>query len=350
MKEKWILIIKTAAFLVFSILLLGTVIMFLGKERQYFKRTFILKTQFKSVAGLSPESPVYRYGLQVGHVAKCDFLPDGRVEVIMRIEEKFHNQFRQGCYAKIVSVGILGDKAVDVVGGEPSAPVLAAKSVIDSVEPFSLEDIAAHVKPLLDNAAVIARNLAKITDEIRREHNTYRQIFRNIEKITEDIAQGKGTIGALLKKEELYQEMVVTIQQGREAMEKVNEIVDSMHKCSVDVPPLISQAQQAATELTALLQQMQAFLNRLDKWTVEADTILTQFSYVSKQMKTASDDIPVITHNLRTASQGAVEVIEAAKKSWFIRRYLKLPEKKEKVIKPRLYLSPEEQTPKTWKD
>jgi len=348
MKEKWFLFLKAAAFLIFSLILLGTVIMFLGKERQYFKRTFVLKTQFKSVAGLSTESPVYRYGLQVGHVAKCHFLPDGRVEVIMQIEEKFHNQFRQGCYAKIVPVGILGDKAVDIVGGEPSAPVLAARSSINSVEPFNLEDIAAQVKPLLDNATVIASNLAKITDEIRQEHNTYRQIFRNVEKITKDIAEGEGTIGALLKKEDLYKETVIAMRQAREAIEKINDIVESMHK--YNAPNVILQTQQAATELTTLLQQMQAFLNRLDKWTVKAETILNNFSYTSDQLKVAAEDLPAVTQNLRTASQGAVEVIEAAKKSWFIRRYLKLPEKEKKTIKPYLHPSPEERTPKTWKD
>lgn len=350
MKGKWFFVFKTAAFLIFSLALLGTVIMFLGKERQYFKRTFILKTQFKSVAGLSYESPVYRYGLRVGRVARCDFLPDGRVEVIMRIEEQYHKQIRQGCYAKIVPVGILGDKAVDIVGGEPNAPVLAAGSIINSVEPFSLEDIAAQVKPLLDNATVIAHNLAEITNEIRQEHNTYRQIFRNVEKITENITRGEGTIGALFTKDELYEEAVVTMKQARKAMEEVNDIVDSMHKCSVKVPPLITQAQQAATELTTLIQQIQAFLDRVDRWTVEAETILNNFSYTSDQLKVAAKDLPVVVHNLRTASQGAVEVIEAAKKSWFIRRYLKLPKKKEKVIKPRLNLLPEELTPKTWKD
>jgi len=48
MKEKWFFVLKTAIFLIFSFALLGTVIIFLGKERPYFKKTFILKTQFRS--------------------------------------------------------------------------------------------------------------------------------------------------------------------------------------------------------------------------------------------------------------------------------------------------------------
>ena len=321
MKEKWFFILKTLLFLVFSFALLGTVIVFLGKERQTFKRTFILKTKFKSVAGLSQESPVYRYGLRVGHVARFRFLENGQVEVIMRIEARYHKQIRKGCYAKIVSVGILGDKAIDIVGGDdPNAPILPYGSVINSVEPFQLEDFISQLYPVIENVTKVTQNLAEITEKIRREHETYRQIFYNIEKITNDLAAGKGTLGALLQKKDLYQETLITIRQ-------FNELIFRLQKNTKELPII-------ANETKKTIQQMQIFFVRLDNWLNEAEKLMKDLKYVGEKAKIASKDLPIVVERLRTASEGAVEVIEAAKKSWFIRRYLKLPkEKKEKKEK-----------------
>ena len=328
MKEKWFFVLKTAIFLIFSFALLGTVIIFLGKERPYFKKTFILKTQFRSVAGLSSESPVYRYGLRVGHVADFQFLKDGRVEVIMRIEKRFHSQFHKDCYAKIVPVGILGDKAVDIVGGKPDTPILAEGSVISSVEPITLEEIASRAKPLLDKTTIIAANLAEITDNIKREHVTYQNIFHNIAKITDKIARGEGTLGALVQKEDLYKETVATVRKAGETMHKTHAFITSLQQRSKQLKPILAETEQVASDLTTLLAQMKIFIEKLNHWIEETQKITKELSYTSIQLRTASGDLPIVMKNLRHASQGAVEVIEAAKKSWFIRRYLPKEKKK----------------------
>jgi hypothetical protein len=91
---------------------------------------------------------------------------------------------------------------------------------------------------------------------------------------------------------------------------------------------------------------MQTFTNRLDKWFEKTEGITGELSYASTQLKAASEDLPTITKNLCTASEGAVEVIEAAKKSWFIRRYLP-KEKKEKIKKPPKRLK--KRPPKHWR-
>ncbi len=347
MKEKWFFVLKTIIFLAFSFALLGTVIVFLGKGKHFFKKTFILKTYFQSVGGLSLESPVYRYGLRVGSVDECRFMPDGRVEVIMRIEEKFHNQFRQGCYARIVPVGILGDKAIDIVGGKPDGVILPAGSIIASTEPFDLNDLAERVKPLLDDISAIAHNLANITSDIQREHKTYCKIIRNVATITESIAKGEGTLGRLVKQDDLYQEANLTLRQARSAMKEINEIADTIQKCSQDFQPVIAETKRAAENLTVLLENIEAFIRKLDRWSQEAEIIINNFSYTSQQIKKASTDLPTITSNLRKASEGAIEVIEAAKKNWLIRRYLK-KQKKEQKNKPSKGKLPWEEPPKTW--
>ncbi len=351
MNERWFVILKTVAFMFFSILLLGTVVVFLGKERHIFKKTFILKARFHSVAGLSPQSPVYRYGVRVGSVGECRFLPDGKVEVVMDIEEEYHSQFRRGCYARIVPVGILGDKAIDIVGGELKEAILASGSTIDSEEPFDFNDLAENIKPLLRDAGIIAHNLADITTKISQEHQIYRQIVRNVETITESIAKGEGTLGGLVKRDELYQEARLTMSNIRQAVEKINNIADTMQKCSRDVHPVVLKVQKVADNLTTLLKQIQAFTLNLEEWRLKTDNILSNFSIATQQMRQASYDLPPLTSNLRRASKEALEVIEAAKRSWLIRKYLKLPsvkKKENKLKKLPLNKFPWENTPKQW--
>jgi phospholipid/cholesterol/gamma-HCH transport system substrate-binding protein len=319
MKEKWFFVFKTVFFLLFSFVLLGTVILFLGKEGLYFKKTFILKTKFQSVAGLSQEAPVYRSGFLVGRVGKFEFLEDGMIEITMSIDKEYHRQFRQGCYARIVPVGILGDKAIDIVGGISKAPILAEGSNIISVEPFDLADIASQVEPLLKEAKIIANNLAEITGTISQEHTTYQHIFRNVEKITDKIAKGEGTLGALVQDDELYKEASTAAKKTWQMLDKTNEFVESLQTSS---KPILVKGEEAAKNLTSLLVEIENFVKDLDKWLNRTDPVIDDLSWVTSEFMGFIPEFRRIVRNFSLASEGAVDVIEAAKKNRWIRPYL----------------------------
>jgi ABC-type transporter Mla subunit MlaD len=165
--------------------------------------------------------------------------------------------------------------------------------------------------------------------------------------IIESIANGEGTLGKLVKKDDLYRELSLTLNQARSALKKINEIADTIQKCSQDFQPVVTKTKQAAENLTVLLENMNVFIHKLDKWSQEAEVIINNFSYTSQQIKKASTDLPTVTSNLRKASEGAVEVIEAAKKNWLIRRYLKKQEKEQENKPPKEKL-PWEEPSKTW--
>src|SRR5207244_5162541 len=74
---------------------------------------------FDSVAGLDNKSKVRVAGVPVGEVTNIRLLPDGKDEVTMAICRDV--ELHRGAFAKVVNIGLLGEKYVELVPVSESA-------------------------------------------------------------------------------------------------------------------------------------------------------------------------------------------------------------------------------------
>jgi phospholipid/cholesterol/gamma-HCH transport system substrate-binding protein len=133
------------------------------------------------VNGLKPSSPVRVGGVEVGIVARVEFAADapGLVEVGMRLDRRVQGRVTTGSRASLGSLGLLGEKAVDITTSTQGTPVqdggyLSAEG----------ED---PVKGLLTDASASTGHLRKILSRMDA---------------------GEGLLGKALRDDELYMRMV----------------------------------------------------------------------------------------------------------------------------------------------
>ena len=91
----------------------------------------------------------------------------------------------------INSLGLLGEKYIEIMPGEDYTTLLAHGDSIRGVDPLSMFDIAGYTKDIADK---LSKTAANINDTAL-----------NIKKISQDISDGKGTIGRFLKDESVYE-------------------------------------------------------------------------------------------------------------------------------------------------
>lgn len=90
----------------------------------------LARIQFANVSGLKRASPVRVSGVNVGKVEQIEFIDVGKVMVTASLPEKIRP--RVDAEAKIVSVTLVGDYAVDFDPGRAAEPLPAGKVILGS--------------------------------------------------------------------------------------------------------------------------------------------------------------------------------------------------------------------------
>ena len=160
-----IVAVTVAAGLVFS--LTGT--------KGFAWQRYSLKTRFTNVAGLASGSPVRMAGVEVGTVTGVELVNE-QVEVVFQVNEKNRPLITTNSVARLGSVSLLGQSAVDISPSTTGSPV----------EPWGYVPQGRPVAALSDMTDSASQGIGELTAMIH------------------DIRTGRGTVGKLMTDEELY--------------------------------------------------------------------------------------------------------------------------------------------------
>ncbi len=188
--------VKLGMFVTAGIALFIGAIYFIGEKQQLFNKTFRICGVFKDVSGLQTGNNVRFSGLTVGIVDAVEQITDSTVRVDMIINEKSRKFIKKNASATIGSDGLMGNKIVLIVPGEPINDIIADNDVLKTVRAVNMDDILAKVKVTTDNAADITGDLAAILKGIRGGKGAIGKFFSDpsfAKNIDETVANIKTT-------------------------------------------------------------------------------------------------------------------------------------------------------------
>jgi phospholipid/cholesterol/gamma-HCH transport system substrate-binding protein len=179
-----------------------------------FKESLTVRTKLSQVDGLRPGTEVRLAGVGIGKVSKVNLLEVAQndqekrnVEVIMEIDPEIDGvpaQQRIRSDSKVVlgSVGLLGDKVIDITPG-----TLQGKEIKNGDEIQGAQETS--IKQLVTGAGDILSNFNLLSNQVRA--------------IAEDINAGKGTAGRFIKDEALYRNLNLTVVEAQELVKRMRE-------------------------------------------------------------------------------------------------------------------------------
>src|SRR5579859_4563833 len=164
---------RLGVFIVSTLLILAAGIFIIGDKQLLFRSTYHVKTDFQNVVGLDKGADVRVGGIHKGTVKRIDLphQPDGKVTVIMDLDNTTRNIVKKDSLASIKSEGLLGDKYVEISFGSDNAEKLKDWDTIGSEPPLEFA------------------NLMKKTDQIL---DTTKDTMQNVDSISSKINQGQG--------------------------------------------------------------------------------------------------------------------------------------------------------------
>ena len=188
--------LKVGIFVVFG-LLIFVVFVFYISDFNFIKKGYTIKAVFGFANGVKENSPVRFAGVDMGEVksltVKTDLTKDKKTIVEMVIWLKENAQVPKDSTLVVNTLGLLGEKYVEIFPGTDYANILKEGDTIRGEDPVSMHAVG---KTMQDISVQIKEELAglkAITDQIKSGQGTLGKllyddtIYKNFEELTEDL-------------------------------------------------------------------------------------------------------------------------------------------------------------------
>ncbi len=183
----------------------------IAQRRWQVQPTFHVRARFPDVVGVEPGHRVRFQGIDAGVVERvvAPGRPGDPVELVLRIDEKLRRLVRRDATARIVMEGMIGARVVDLKPGLPDAPAVLDGGLIAS-------------EPATDLGELMRRT----GDSLREFDATAKQARVGLERlsaIVADVRDGKGSLGKLVRDDDVYDGLVALTVRGGKAVDKLDD-------------------------------------------------------------------------------------------------------------------------------
>lgn len=218
------------------ILIFSTFIVKEGEIRGFRTKEYTIKGIFNFVGGLKETAPVRLAGVKVGQVAKMRFIqkPSTKIEITITLKESV--QLRENAQFSVTTVGLLGEKYIEITPGSIDAPIIKPGATIIGRD-------AVDISVVLSSVGAAVEDLRGIISSVRSGEGTVGKLvsekelydnlsatLKSVEKMSAEatgilisIRSGEGTIGRLINDRELYDNLNTTIENLKELSKEVKD-------------------------------------------------------------------------------------------------------------------------------
>ena len=246
----------------FAVLAVG--IFLIGNKNNIFSRKNRYYVDFNTAGGLKPGSPVELSGVDVGTIKKVDLPEDPRkrqIRIWLEIESRYADRIRGPAdasgvikdqppsVARIKTLGLLGDKFIEVSSGAPVYPVIPSGGPIPAAQPTNVDALIASGEDVMDNVVQISHSLNNILDRMERGEGILGQL-------TKDTPESRRLQESLVGTSESLQRIAFTIEHGQGPLPRMlndRALADQLARSLGRFESLLAQAQNGPGLLPGLL-------------------------------------------------------------------------------------------------
>jgi phospholipid/cholesterol/gamma-HCH transport system substrate-binding protein len=234
-------------------------------------------------------------GVHVGTIQRVDLSEDPRkreIRIWLEVESRYAGRIRgpenargavagqPGSAAFIKTLGLLGDKYIEISSGSPIYPVIPSGGPIPASEPTNVEALLASGEDVMDNVVQISHSLNKILSRMERGEGILGQL-------TKDTPQSQRLQQSLVESSESLQRIASTIEHGQGPLPRLlndRVLADRLARSLDSFESLLAKAQNgpgllpgllndpaARTQLNDTLASLQAASRDLQKVTAGLD-------------------------------------------------------------------------------
>lgn len=219
--------------------ILGVAIYYIGRAANLFAERYTLVAFLPDAPGLRIGGSVMIAGQTAGAVKDITFLPVDsdtmrNLRVEMSIDQSLREQVRGDSKVKLRTLGLLGDKVLDIEPGTPRHAVLEPGDTV-------------QVEQALDYDALLAQAAGAVGDVVG--------LTQDLRQITGGLVRGEGTMGRLLTDRTLYDQFTGTMARTNSLLTRVQTSRGTVSRL-IDDPALYNDMVLLVGSMNGLVAQV----------------------------------------------------------------------------------------------
>ncbi|AEV98245.1 mammalian cell entry protein [Niastella koreensis] len=296
MAKKTLNTIKLGLFVTSGLLFLILLLYMIGKNRNLFGPSFILKAQFDNVQGLVPGNNVRYSGIEIGTVKKINILSDTVLEVVLVVDDNMKKIIRNNAIVSIGSDGLMGNKVINIAPARTPAPLVAENEILVTRKPVGTDEMLQTLSKTNLDVAVIAAQLRSTLQRINNSTALWKilndealpqQLHQSaanvqlataraaamagdLQAVVNGIKNGKGSVGAVLTDTAFASNLNEAIIKIKSVGDRADELAGALNEVVADVKQEVHQGKGTVNALlkdSAMVVKINASLDNIQKGT-----------------------------------------------------------------------------------
>jgi phospholipid/cholesterol/gamma-HCH transport system substrate-binding protein len=301
--------LKAGLVITLALLILIGAIFFAGGIGEIFSPRIELKAQFKDAKGLRRGSPVWLFGTEVGSVKNINLDPLQGAIVTISIDKSVQTFIKKDAQASILTMGLLGDKYIELSSGSPLAEPIHSGEMIKGGAQIEFSDIMGTATIAIGKMGEFITKLDNLVVKMEKSQGTVAKFFTDpavydnlsqttkmMSQILEDIKNSRGTMKMLIEDPSLYNKLLTATSSIEEFSKKLDESPGTLKRLIED-PEFYENLNRGSKQLSSILERINkgeglagAFLKN-EELVRELSDALLEFKKLSVELETLVKDI-----------------------------------------------------------
>jgi phospholipid/cholesterol/gamma-HCH transport system substrate-binding protein len=310
--------LRVGAVVLTALVVLAVSIFLIGEQGRLFTKKNRYFIEVLTVSGLHQGNPVELNGVTVGQVDRIVLPEDVRRErlvVWVSVDERFADRIREDSHARIRTLGLLGDKFIDLTSGSPETAPIPPGGQIPTAPVTDVDRLLTTGEDLVDNMVAISHSLRSVlarvdrgegllgeltTDDVvgKRITDSLHSTLGSIESVASRIDRGEGTLGRLVNDPELGDRLRASVDRFEGLLVELQE--------GEGVLPHLLHDRELRDQVTSAAAELQATSRQLQRWTREledADGLLPRLLHDQEYADRVTVELEGLVGNLAEVSE-----------------------------------------------
>ncbi len=214
--------LKVGVLIFVALLVLAAAIVKLGQAGNLFGKRYRLVAFISNASGLKLGGAVTVAGQLAGRIKDIELLPPDldttrNLKLVVEVNREVAEQVRRDSKGTVRTMGVLGDKVLDITPGTPRYQVLREGDTIPIVSSVDFETVVQMASGAIGEVVGLTNDLKTVTGGINRGEGTLGQLVTNRElydqlniavartsSLMASLENPRGTIGRLLNDPTFY--------------------------------------------------------------------------------------------------------------------------------------------------
>ncbi|MEN8263152.1 MAG: MlaD family protein [Nitrospirota bacterium] len=302
--------LKVGLVITLSLLITFIAVMFAGNIETIFAPRSNIHALFDDIKGLRAGSPVWFAGVEIGSVRSMDFTIRQNINVEMSIISSYLSYLKKDSKADILTLGLLGDKYIEITQGTAGAVGLAPEDTIMGTSHIEIQDVVETGQESIASLSEFINKLEDVLLKIEKGEGTVTKflsdpsVYNNLDRASNELAElvkrvksGKGSFSRLLNEDAVYTDVAASASDIASSAEdlklfsnRLQTSKGSMNKFIED-ERLYNNINDVSNKLNTLLEKVdrgEGFVGALmndEEISVELKTTLKELNALIKDVK-----------------------------------------------------------------